>query len=255
MLRNAYEIIGYRLGAEDGEIGRIKDFLFDDEKWTVRYFVADTGTWLTERQVLLSPYAFKSLDETDKLLNLNLSKNQIEGSPSVETDKPVSREYEHDYYKYYGWPAYWAGPALWGLGAYPTATGLTGNWQKPKEEKSDPHLRSFREVRTYRLTARGEDLGHLHDFILDDADWAVRYLVVDTRTWWPGKKVLLAPAWIQMVSWKDARVYVDLPRETIKGAPEYDPSVPIMPHYEERLHNYYQHQAGWGERQPHPAAA
>ena len=43
MLIKASELKGLKLGARDGEIGRVKDFYFDDQNWVVRYLVADTG--------------------------------------------------------------------------------------------------------------------------------------------------------------------------------------------------------------------
>src|SRR5208283_2833644 len=119
MLRSIQQIYGDKLGASDGEIGHVKDFYFDDESWVVRYLVADTGSWLTGRQVLISPHAFGGLDPAEKVLRVYLSRKQIEDSPSIESHKPVSRQYEEDYYRYYGWPFYWRGDALWGMGGVP----------------------------------------------------------------------------------------------------------------------------------------
>ena len=97
----------------------MKDFYFDDQNWAVRYVVADTGAWLPGRQVLISPHAFSSLDQAGKLLVVNLTRKQIEDSPSIESHKPVSRQYEEEYYRYYGWPYYWQGDGLWGLSGFP----------------------------------------------------------------------------------------------------------------------------------------
>src|SRR5678815_3470573 len=123
MLKGAEKLTGYRLGAIDGEFGKVKDFYFDDETWTIRYLVADTGGWLPGVQVLVSPFAVKSVDDAEKHINVSLTKAQIENSPSIDTDKPVSRQFELKYYQYFGWPMYWYGPALWGPGPFPVFEG------------------------------------------------------------------------------------------------------------------------------------
>ncbi len=119
MSHNLKQILGHKLAAADGAIGHVKDFYFDDKTWAIRYLVADTGHWLPGRQVLLSPYSFGRLDQDGKVLSINLTRKQIENSPSIDTDRPVSRQYEQNYYSYYGWPTYWEGGALWGTGDYP----------------------------------------------------------------------------------------------------------------------------------------
>src|SRR5271154_416291 len=119
MLRSIKQLYGDKLRASDGDVGRVKDFYFDDQNWAVRYLVADTGTWLTSRQVLLAPHGFGSLHQTGKFLLVNLTRKQIEDSPSIEWRKPVSRQYEEEYYRYYGWPYYWQGDGLWGMSGFP----------------------------------------------------------------------------------------------------------------------------------------
>ena len=74
MFRKAEALHKYTLGAVDGEIGKVKDFYFDDRFWTVRYLVADTGNWLEERLVLISPYALVSVDEEREIITTNLTK-------------------------------------------------------------------------------------------------------------------------------------------------------------------------------------
>src|SRR5664279_5211850 len=114
MLSKANTLKGYKLDGIDGEIGKVKEFYFDDRHWTIRYLVADTGNWLTGRQVLISPHALTAADKEEQHIAVNLTKKQIEDSPSLESDKPVSRQFELSYYAYYGWPMYWGGPFMWG---------------------------------------------------------------------------------------------------------------------------------------------
>jgi uncharacterized protein YrrD len=235
MLWNANKLKGLHLGAIDGELGRVKDFYFDDEDWKVRYAVVDTGGWLPKRKVLLAPYALGAIEEDHKLLHVQLTKEQIEKSPPIDSDKPVSRQFEHEYYRYYGWPYYWQDPALWGTAPANLPPVVEPNTDTVAVEEGDPHLRSTNEVAGYHIQARDGEVGHVDDFILDDQNWSVRYLVVDTRNWLPGKHVLVSPLWIDQISWEQSKVFVDLQRQPIEGAPEYDPHKPLTREYEQQL--------------------
>jgi hypothetical protein len=254
MLRRCHALLGYQLGATDGEIGTARDFYFDDATWAVRYLVADTGYWLTGRLVLISPHALKAPDDESKTLPVSLTRNQIEESPPITADQPVSRQYEREYYRYYGWPVYWAGPALWGPGPHPIYYAPVREKEESipeaATEEGDPHLRSMQEVTDYQIEALDGAIGHANDFIIDDRNWAVRYLVVDTRNWLPGKKVLIAPQWVEKVNWDRSSISVDLAQETIRNAPEFDESSPISRAYESALHEHYSREGYWsGEEQ------
>lgn len=251
MLRKASDLSNFKLGAIDGQLGRLKDFYFDDQNWTVRYLVADTGHWLPGKQVLLSPCAIKSIHETDRVVQFDLTVQQIENAPSVGTDMPVTRQHEVEYANYFGWPMYWYGPVLWGPTPFPiyerNPPDSPPPASLPPEQTANPHLRSVDEVIGYHLQARDGEIGHVDEFILDARDWAFRYLVVDTRNWWPGKRVLISPTWIHEIRWEDAKAHVDLDRETIREAPEYNPSAPITRPYEAKLFEYYGREAYWGQ--------
>jgi sporulation protein YlmC with PRC-barrel domain len=247
MARTVSDLKGLTIAATDGDIGSVQDLYFDDISWTVRYLVVDTGGWLPGRQVLISPMGTTGPGAQDRI-PVRLTRAQVEQSPSVEADEPVNRQYELRYSRYYGYPDYWAGPYRWGATPYadeviPTPPDLTVESVPP--ESGDPHLRSARDVMGYYLEATDGDLGHVDDFIVDDREWAIRYMVVDTRNWWPGKKVLVSPEWIREVSWPDSRVYVDLSREGIKSAPEFDPARPLEREYEGRLYDHHRRRRYW----------
>ncbi len=145
MLSIAKTLKGYQLHGLDGEIGRVMEFYFDDRHWTVRYLVAETGNWLTGRHVLISPYALGAISCGERHITVELTKKQIEGSPSLDTDKPVSRQFEETFNQYYGWPMYWGGPYNWG--AYPYIVRDRKNWNPTQGEKTwDAHLRSTHDV-------------------------------------------------------------------------------------------------------------
>ena len=187
MLIKAKSLKGYTLKSLDGDIGSASEFLFDDRHWAVRYLVANTGGWLSGRKVLLSPYSLNNIDTSTEKLYVHLTKKQVEDSPSIATDEPVSQQYETNFNGYYGYPNYWGGPFLWG--GYPTLMLDRAQWSLPTSEEMnwDRHLRSTTEVTGYDLRARDGEIGHVDDFILDVETWSIRYVVVATKNWWPGK--------------------------------------------------------------------
>jgi len=243
MLRKAEAFRKYTLGAVDGEIGKVKDFYFDDQHWTVRYLVADTGDWLEERLVLISPYALVSVDEEREIIATNLTKKQIENSPPADSDMPVSRQFEVLYHDYYQWPAYWRGSHAWG--AYPYPAPVRERIREEEQASWDSHLRTIREIDGYGVGTLDGDIGHIAEFVIDDKDWAIRYLVVDTRNWWPGKHVLISPQWIARVSWDEHKVYADLSHDTIRDAPEYTHDSVISREYEIELCRHYSREGYW----------
>jgi uncharacterized protein YrrD len=248
MLSKTKTLNGYAIQNRDGEtIGKVREFYFDDQHWTIRYLVADTGTWLSGRQVLVSPYAIVAINADDKSVVVDLTKKQIEGSPSLESDKPVSRQFEDSYYGYYGWPAYWNGPYSWGYApVIERNRDKQGHYAKA-EKPWDAHLRSTRSVTGYDIQATDGEIGHVEDFIMDDETWAIRYLVVATKNWWPGKKVLVSPQWIQRISWPDSKVFVHLSREAIQRAPEFTAESLLSRDYEITLYGHYNHKGYWAD--------
>jgi len=245
MLSKIKTLKGYKLKSLDGEIGTVKEFYFDDRLWIIRYLVANTGNWLTDRQVLLSPYALVAVNRETQTVGIDLTKRQIEDSPSLKTDKPVSRQFEENYYGYYRWPTYWRGPNPWGSYAFIIRDRDKWNSSNQGHKEWDHHLRSTVAVNDYYVQAADGELGQIDDFIMDDKTWAIRYLIVNTGSWWSGKKVLVSTQWIERVSWSDSKVFVNLPREVIKHSPEYrEESLPTR-NYEIRLHQHYNRKGHW----------
>jgi hypothetical protein len=242
MLVSAKALKGYKLKAKDGELGKVKDFYFDDKFWTTRYIIVDTGNWLRSWQVLISPYFINNVDHVSGQILVDLTKAEIAGSPPLESDKPVSRQYERTYYSYYGAPLYWGGPFIWGHTGYLAHNRL--EWEKfihVEKEGWDPNLRSYGEVTGYNIKAMDGGIGTVSDFAIDDEIWSVRYMIVDTGNWMPGKKVLVSPEWIDQVNWEEAKVYVRLSQKGIRNAPEYDPDeIFISGEYESELLRYYE---------------
>ena len=251
MLVNAKHLKGLTVGATDGELGTVEQFYFDDETWAIRYLTVETGGWLGGRKVLLSPFSVRAVDWQAKRLHVALSKKLVQDSPSIDTHLPVSRQHETSYLGYYGYPSYWSGPFLWGSVTYPAglkdlvATPQEALEERIRKESMDSHLRSSDGVADYHIEATNGEIGHLEGFVMDDEAWAIRYIEVATRNWWPGKKVLLSPTWIERVSWIRSKLYTGLTRKAIQSAPVYVESLPISRDYEEQLHVHYGQPPYW----------
>lgn len=251
MLTNAAHLKGLVIRATDGELGTVDQFYFDDETWAIRYLTVETGGWLGGKQVLISPFSVVQTDWEARRLDVALTKKQVENSPDINAHEPVSRQHEAAYLGYYGYPYYWGGPYLWGPSYYPAGLVMPATARdevladRIQRESNDSHLRSTEAVTGYSIEASDGEIGHVDGFIVDDEAWAIRYIEVATRNWWPGKKVLVSPEWIERVSWAASKVYVALSREAIKSGPEYVESVQITREYENKLYFHYGRPPYW----------
>jgi PRC-barrel domain len=275
MLRNVNDLKDFAIQAIDGTVGRVTDFYFDDETWVIRYLVVDTGTWLSSRKlVLISPIAFGRPNWEEKVLPVSITKEQVKNSPDIDTKKPVSRQHEIGFNGYYGYPYYWGGAGLWGGGTYPTmlmpsydgfveaphalrveALKTSARAHPAQHQDDDPHLRDCKAVLTYHVQAADGDIGHVQGLLVYEDTWAIRYVVVDTSNWWLGHQVLIAPQWIENVSYRDATVSVRLTQQAVKDAPPYDPAVKLDRQQEVEIHKHYGHRGYWAGEATLEAAA
>jgi hypothetical protein len=267
MLRTMKDIQGCAIHATDGDMGHVDDFYFDDETWVIRYFVVDTSAWLAARNsVLISPIAIGQSEVSKKVLTVSNTKQQVQDSPSIDTQKPVSRQHEIEHLRYFGYPFYWGGAGLWGAGAYPSmmTPGYEGVNVASHDERLDreaayaqadvaaglednTHLRSCKAVMDYRIMATDGDIGHIHSLLVDEETWAIRYLVVKTSNWWRGNQVLIAPQWIKGITWSSATVSVELTRQSVIDAPPYDSTELLNRAAEANIYEHYGHPSYWGE--------
>ncbi|MBC7942764.1 MAG: PRC-barrel domain containing protein [Chitinophagaceae bacterium] len=251
MLNRTSQLVGSSVTASDGAIGHVRAAFFDDQAWAIRYIVVDTGDWLRGREVLISPYAVRQPVGSGKNIDVALTRDQVQNSPDVDTHQPVSRAHERTTLAYYGYPDYWEGSALWAMGGYPLVPSdaeMTAHRSQPRVQASaeDSHLRSCVKVTGYDIRATDDSIGHVHDFVFDDESWVIRYLVVDTRNWWPGgRKVLVAKHWIEHIDWDTQTVQVNLTRHEVKNSPEHDEAGLIERADEERLHQAYGRPGYW----------
>jgi sporulation protein YlmC with PRC-barrel domain len=243
---------GFAVAAKDGKIGTVKDFLFDDRTWKIRWMVVDTGGWLTGRKVLVHPSAIGHPDYRHEELAVNLSKKVIEDSPGILSDAPVSQQMQTNLYGYYGWDPFWGGANY--FGSYPYAMGAafdpppyggdTGLLQEERrgayQDDGDRELRSTTEIVGYHIQAKDGPIGHVENLLVDDATWDIRYLIIDTKNWWPGQHVLISPYAVKGISWPDRDVTVDVTRDQVKASPGWDPLAMVDTDYGRRLHSHYE---------------
>lgn len=251
MFTTTNNLKGLVVRATDGELGTVDQLYFDDESWAVRYLTLETGGWLGGKSVLISPMSVRGIDWQARRLEVALTMHQVEHSPSIDRHRPVSRQHEAAYLGYYGYPYYWDGPALWGPSYSPagfiTDTAIKQQMvdERMQKESGDSHLHSTEEVAGYYLHAEDGEVGHIDQFIVDAEAWAIRYLEVATQNWWPGKKVLLSPEWVDRISWAESQIYVSVSRSAIRTCPEYLDSMAITRDYEDELYRHYGHPPYW----------
>ncbi|RJP79715.1 MAG: PRC-barrel domain containing protein [Candidatus Zixiibacteriota bacterium] len=249
MYHSLKNVFGYNLLAEGDEFGKIKDAYFDPQDWSVRYFVVDTGLILPGRKVLIPPSQLGTIDPDRKVIPTTLSVGEIKSSPALEEDRPITREYETDLYSYYGWEPYWFPEG--GMGGFPTSTVVeTPNVARDRmaepasaveESYAGPGLEllSVREVSDYKLHAVDGNLGEADDFLFDDRDWKIRYLIADTGSWLLGRKIPINLKWVRGFDQIEGEVHVDLSKKSIEDSPEWNEQMAFDYQYESDLETHY----------------
>lgn len=241
MLRSTEQLYGYKIQATDAEVGEVDDFFFDDAFWMVRYLVVETGEWLSERRVLISPRSLGKPNWLAGILPVNLTKEQIEKSPPTDWNEPVSEQHEYELHTHYGWDYY-----RLSLESPVEAEEMDVNAAEPlPADRGGPHLRSSKMVTGYNVRALQGKVGHVANILLDDETWVLRYLVIDTHDWLPSKHVLVSTAWVDVVDWTHATVDLDVTKEMVEASPEYDPTAPVTREIEENLYDYYARPKYW----------
>lgn len=240
MLWSIKSLRGYVIDATDGEIGKTEGFLVDTQHWILSYVIVKTGKWLLGRQVLLSPIAFHQPDWASHRFPVELTQEQVKNSPAFIHEQPISRQYQKELHDYYAWPYYWAmKSSLHPVPIPPVSPEKSINSECAAHKEQNSHLRSTQEVIGYHIQATDDEVGHVEDFIVEDELWMIRYIVIDTKNWGPGKKFLVSPANIQHVAWEKKKVYMRLSTQQIQEGLEYNPSEPVNRQYEVRFYDYY----------------
>src|SRR5665213_874312 len=231
MQRNIRSLIGYSMEATDGDIGKVEEFYFEDTTWVIHYLIVKTGNWFLYRKVLIAPQTIVKREATSGIFPVNLSKEQIRTSPDIDTDKPVSRQQVTQLYGHYAWQRYggsgfYAGGSAAAFDNDPIIDEKIMKEADPNDKRSDDdlHLRSTKTIMGYHIHASDGDIGHVSDFIVDDATWQIMYLVVDTHNWFGGKKVLIETGKIKEIQWENSKVILDISTNSLKDCPAFDES-------------------------------
>ena len=238
-------VLASKVRGNDGNVGSIHDVLFNAVLWNVRYIVVDTRSWLSGTKVLLSPSTVQQADWQRGVVDVNLATDQVKKSPGIDADAQISRQMEEKLAQHFQWPVYWG----MGIGGTPNrASEPTGAISVKVEEKlidEDPGLRSVLEVKGYHIEGTDGEIGYVEDFILDDEDWVLRYMIANTASWWPGRSVLVAPQWVESIRWSERKVHVALTQANFKEAPAFDPSVRVNRQHEEHLYDFHGREHYW----------
>lgn len=229
MQRNLNSLLGLKLEGTDGEIGKLRDFYFDDISWTIRHLILKTGSWFSEKDVLISPEAVLHSHWEPGTLPVRLTKEQMLKSPEIETDKPVDRQREIEIYGHNLWQPYWGNTfyttGLWDINTQ--AQLIDQNEIKKDNEKDERsgynrHLHSTQFVAGYHIQATDGSIGHVIDFIFDDLTWQISDVAVNTHNWIGGKKILIPVLNIKEIQWRESKVLVNEKAESIKNGLPFD---------------------------------
>jgi hypothetical protein len=245
MLSSANDLKAFSIGATDGDIGQVEAFYFDLEEWTIHYIVVNAGGWFSARKLLISPLSVDGVDWGSRNIRTDLTREEVKHSPTVDTHGPLSRSDEAAHDNHYRLPPYRSRSMPRGPAASPTKSKAGQREGAVDGASEERRLRSTKEVDGFYLAANDGAIGHVDDFIIDDQTWTIRYIVVDTRNWWPGKKVVISPRWITRVDWQRHKIYLDMLCNEIRNSPEYDDSSSIEREFEERLHDHYRQPGYW----------
>lgn len=232
MLHLLRDVKGLAVTACDEEVGRVRDVLFDEATFGIRYFVVRTGWWLSASEILIIPAAVKNVSMESGTLVTMLDKKQIGESPPLTSNPPISRQYEEILHRHYEWSPYWGAALDPFYGIIPPSPRIA--WHSLSEEtrksmeklrNGDSRLESALEVDGYKLACLEGDFGHICDFLADEVSWRMKYLVVKAGNWLLGRKVVIDCALVQDIEWLDSTVHVSLSRKDLEKSPSYDPRV------------------------------
>ncbi|MCM3399368.1 MULTISPECIES: PRC-barrel domain-containing protein [Oceanobacillus] len=221
MMRLTSQLKQFNIHATDGELGKIKDFYFDDRNWEIRYAIVDTRKWLPGRKVLLSPNSFIEVDETNESVNVEFDKLMIRNSPPVPENEDLTKDKENHLIDYFGWNSYTdnalphAERGL--LGTFPII-GLEN--ERPPEEphlnrngryhEHDNYLRSEEETNDFKVHAKDGKIGRIVDMIYDTSQWIIEYIVVrSSKSIVENEFYIFHTRQINTVDWFEKDLYIN----------------------------------------------
>lgn len=225
---------GFSINAMDGKAGKLKDILFDDHSYKVRYFVIDTSSWLPGRKILLSPEAVDKVDYDNSVIFFKLTKDTIENSPPLSDHLPVSKQHEQSLTQYYSWAPYAISTGWFPYPAYTIPNDSVGyasdlypsNWinlSENKERNFDRYLRSCEEICGYKISSIDEEkFGEVSNIIFIEKSWLLIDLVLSSNRWLPGgKNFACSPMFVESFNEYERELRVSMTKKMMLDSPEY----------------------------------
>lgn len=243
MLRSLNKIMNFKLQGLDKEVGSCKDFIFDDKFWVIRYLEVDTSKWLPfGGKVLICPISLSEPNWEKHQFLANLTRVDIKGCPPLDEHQPISHLYEAELFKYYGYGIYWMDVGEWVCTDSPAESADASLYRSETKNKFENlHLHATNEIKGYDVHASGQNIGNIDDFILDDDNWTISYIVIDMRSWLPvGRKVLISHKCIEAVNWAEHSISVNVSAHEIKANPLFDLKRLIDLQSDSNLDKYYE---------------
>jgi hypothetical protein len=202
-------LYGQKLGAADGDVGRVCDFHLDEQTWSLRYLRADGGDWRPGREFLFTARAFGSrafgrMDADSEVLRVIYNRQKISGSPRLAPPKvKLTREDDEAQQRYYG------SPDPWRAGNAADVTGVSDDRSAASSLSGAVwalSLPSTKSMAGYRVSATDGPAGKVVDFLVEPFAWAVEALVVVGGPWYARRQWLLAPSDIVQINHTDGTV-------------------------------------------------
>lgn len=181
---------GQRIVTQDGKIALIVEVYFDDKGWQVRYLVVDTGNPMPRREVLVPRACIAAGQRHGDAIRIRLTRAQLEQCLEKDADPPVW--YQRDLLR-------------------------AANYSKAAV--SDPHLRSSAIVIGYAAEAQDGRAGRVEDILIDGETWLIAHMAIDTRSWLPGRHVLVPPGAVERIDWATRELHLGLTRAEVRASP------------------------------------
>jgi hypothetical protein len=95
---SALDLSGYTVEATDGEIGSVDQSTYESRAGAI---VVNTGPWIFGRKVMLPVGVISHIDEGDRRIRVNLTKDQIKNAPEFDETRHADPAYRDELATYY----------------------------------------------------------------------------------------------------------------------------------------------------------
>lgn len=267
MLISLKQLTDFELYSVDGKAGRINDTLFDRKDWSLKYIV-DKSSKLLSREIAVSYEAIAEINWQARKVYLRYSQEQIRQSPSVKAKKSLNdppkafrrqpvqvfhydwvMNREETYNNEFTGTQEEAGSAVISdSGDYTNHSGTGGaRYVVQDEEYGTPVLQSTDKAIGLKISTKTGDLGVVEDFIVDDSNWLIQFMIIATQKNLRGKRILVAPEAISWINWKQKHITVDLDKEKLAGCPNFNLLFPLVNDSKKMLYEQYECLQFWKE--------